>query len=377
MDVWKLKLKTRLPVVLLLMATVLFWSFYDRYEADGPVLLESPTQADATRMGGDVSESGGRFTLNVPESGTLAQVRFRLPTATDYRKIRVRARIKVDEVVRGKYAWRCARLLLVQYDAENKWIPGDHGVVSERGTKDWAEHEDVFEIFPGAAHVDVVLQQAGASGRAAFDRIDAQPVRVRASFVWWRVLFACAWLAAAVGYFTRCRLHRRRLKVLIFLNVLAILAGALMPGDWISDNAERLKAGLATVTKPVPVKTDAPQAGKPAEAPEKDSRQMDRFNAVVGDTHRTGHFLLFASLCFLVYLSAALERQHPVYFLKVGFDVLLFAAVTEALQFLTLDRSAGLGDLTVDFYGMLAAFVLFLIVRPLVRRIPVKKGLEV
>lgn len=362
----------RLPALVLLLATVLFWSFYDRYEADGPVLLVSPTQADATRMTGDVSESGGRFTLNVPESGPLAQVRFRLLTATDYSKIRVRARIKVDGVVRGKYGWRSARLLLVQYDAENKWIPGDHGVVSERGTKDWAEHEDVFEIFLGAAHVDVVLQQAGSAGRAAFDRIEAQPVRVRASFVWWRVLFVCAWLVTAVGYFTRCRLHRRRLKVLIFLNVLAILAGALMPGDWISDNAERAKASWAKLVQPAPPKVDSPPAAKPAVAPDKDSSQMDRFNEIVGDAHRTGHFLLFASLCFLVYLSAALERQHPIYFLKVGFDVLLFAAVTEALQFLTLDRSAGVSDLKVDFYGMLAAFALFLTVLPLVRRIQYK-----
>ena len=79
-----------------------------------------------------------------------------------------------------------------------------------------------------------------------------------------------------------------------------------------------------------------------------------------------GHFVLFASLCFLVYLSAALERQHPAYFIKVGLDILLFAAITEALQFLTLDRSAGLADLRIDLYGMAGALLLFLAVRPLI-----------
>ena len=75
--------------------------------------------------------------------------------------------------------------------------------------------------------------------------------------------------------------------------------------------------------------------------------------------------MLFASLCFWVYCSAALERQHPIYFLKVGVDILIFAAITESLQHLTLDRSAGLSDLKIDLYGMAATLLLFLAVRPL------------
>ena len=77
------------------------------------------------------------------------------------------------------------------------------------------------------------------------------------------------------------------------------------------------------------------------------------------------HFL--ATLCFLVYLSAALERQHPAYYIKVGLDVLLFAAITEALQYLTRDRTAGVADLRIDLYGMAFALLLFCLVRPLVR----------
>ena len=86
---------------------------------------------------------------------------------------------------------------------------------------------------------------------------------------------------------------------------------------------------------------------------------------MVGSAHHIGHFGLFASLCFLVYCSAALERQNPIYFLKVGLDILLFAAITEALQYLTLDRTAGILDLRTDLYGMASALLLFLAVRPL------------
>lgn len=370
----KHKLKIRLPALVLVLVTTLFWNNYDRYEATGPVLLASPSLTESSRSRGQVSERDGRFTLSVTEPGKWAEVRFKLPETATHSSIRVRGRIRVEGVVEGRYRWRCARLLLVQYDQGNKWIPGHHGVVAERGTQEWEYHEDVFEIHPDAAIAEVALQQAGTAGTAWFDRIEAQPVRVRTSFLWWRVLFAVMWVAAAIGYFPQCRLHRRKLKVLILLNVLAILAGALMPGDWIKDGVERGKTVWAKLAAPVPAVPLDTSPSDPATKKEPDDRQMDRFIGVINDTHRTGHFVLFASLCFLVYLSAALERQHPVYFVKVGFDVLLFAAVTEALQCLTLDRSAALRDILVDVFGMITALVLFLAMLPLVRRLRLKAG---
>jgi hypothetical protein len=104
---------------------------------------------------------------------------------------------------------------------------------------------------------------------------------------------------------------------------------------------------------------------------------MDWFMEMEVASHEAGHFVLFAMLCFLVYLSAALERQHPNYFFKVGIDVLLFAAITESLQFLTIDRSAGVRDLRVDLYGMAAALLLFLMVLPLIRHFRSKAALEI
>ncbi len=358
--------------MLLLLATVLFWSLYDRYELAGPVLLESPVLADGTDIRGDVSESNSCFVLQVPsdkKAGKSARINFRLPTATDYESIRVRARIKVDGVVAGKYPWSCVRLLVTQYDVNNKWISGHHGLVAEKGTKNWKKHEDVFDIFPGAVRADMVLHHSGIEGSAEFDRIEAWPVRIRASFVWWRTLFIVLWLLAAILYFRRCRLHSRKLRMLILLNAIAILYGTLMPGEWIATGSERVKAAIREHRTPEP-------APKKIQLVEKKpillSERMDWFVEMEVEAHQAGHFMLFASLCFLVYLSAALERQHPAYFFKVGGDVLLFAAITESLQFLTLDRKAGLADLRIDLYGMAAALLLFLVVLPLVRRFYVK-----
>ena len=363
----------RLPALALLVMTVLFWSLYDRYEPTGPILLEAPVLADGTKIRGDVSESNHRFMLRAQGAGKPARISFRLPSATDYESIRIRARIKVEGVVVGKYPWNCARLLITQYDANNKWISGHHGLVAEKGTKDWDHHEDLFKIFSNAVRADVVLQQSGFSGTAEFDQIEAQPARVRASFVWWRVLFIVLWLVAAGFYFPRCRLHRRRLKTLIFINVVAILAGTLMPGDWITSVSERVKGVVHELRDPEPA-PEIPSVETKSVRPQAPplQEQMDWFMEVEVEAHQVGHFVLFASLCFLVYLSAALERQHPVYFVKVGFDVLLFAAVTEVLQFLTLDRSAGVADLRIDLYGMMTALLLFLMVLPFVGRFCVK-----
>ncbi len=365
--------------MVLLLTTVLFWAFYDRYEADGPVLLGSPASFDKAVVHGEVSRISGRYVLSVPENGRAARVDFPLTEAVGRNRVRVRARIKVDGVLEGRYYWHCARVLLLQYDAKNRWIPGHNGIATVRGTKGWRWHEKELEIHPQTARITVTLRQGGLAGTAEFDKIEAYPVRIRKSFVWWRSIFSLLWLSAAVLYFPRCRLHKRKLRVLILLNAIAILVGTLMPGDWLDGGAQRVRAEWRKISRPPPVKKPSSVSAKPSGKPpvkvkEKENEiwKIDMFNKLVGNTHRTGHFLLFASLCFLIYLSAMLERQPSRYFLKVGFDMFLFASVTEALQFLTLDRSAGMDSLFVDMLGVVVALALFLVAQPFMMRMRVR-----
>ena len=354
-------MKLRLPAMLLLAATLLFWGWYERYEPAGPILLQSPSMADAARLRGDCTGTNGHFTLTVPSGGKPAGINFRLPDARRYERIRVQGRMKLDGVVTGRNPWRCARLLLIQYDADNQWIPGHHGVVAETGTRNWKAYEDVFELDPHAAQVDLVIQQTGSEGAAEFDRLVAEPVRLRASFTVWRSVFAAGWLSMAVLYFRRCRLHRRKLRVLILLNAVAIILGTMLPERWIDDTARYAQNEVAKVMENAPRPAKSAPAAPPAVRSDTEAR-IDQFSATVGGLHGLGHFTLFASLCFLIYLSAALERQPRDYFFRVAFDVLLFAAMTESLQYLTLDRTPGVRDWLVDVCGMAAAFACFLVV---------------
>jgi VanZ family protein len=349
------------------MVTLLFWGHYSRFEAAGSTLLTSPSITDATRMRGDCTETNGRFVLSVPSPGRTASLNFRLKNAATYDLIRVGAWIRVTDVVRGAREWRCARLLLTQYDQNDKWISAEHGVVTLYGTGEWAWHEDVFEIVPEAVHVDLVIQQIGESGTAEFDGILVEPVRFRRSFIPWQAVFSVLWAGMAALYYKRCRLNSRRLRILILLNALAILTGTIIPGEWISDSCEQLKTAFRNKIE---------QQHQASAVSLQEDHRIEQFNEMVSEVHVAGHYLLFTLLCFLVYWSAALERQHPVYFVKVLFDILIFAAITESLQYLTLDRTADVIDWRVDLWGLLTGLALFLITRGITagcRRLPVRK----
>ena len=351
----------RLPAVLLLAATLLFWGFYDRFERAAPVLLNAPSLTEASRVRGDCQENDGRFILSVPSPKKTARLNIRMPGAAEYEQLRIRGRIKVEGIQVGKYRWSCARMLLAQYDADNKWLPGHHTLKAEKGTHDWELHENVFDILPETEHVDVVLQQIGLSGVAAFDQLVVEPVRLRPSFIWWRSLFSILWLGMGLLFFRRCRLDRRKLRILILLNAIAILTGSIMPEKWIEGVTDGLKQ-VASKTVPKTDEGSRKPAGKPSPVHDRESKAIDLFNTAVGTVHQAGHFLLFACLCFLTYMCALLEQQHRAYFLKVAFDLLLFACITESLQYLTLDRTPGITDWMTDVYGMLSAFLLFVLV---------------
>lgn len=152
----------RLPAVLLLAASLLFWGLYDRYKAVGNPFFVPITLEHATAVQGDCSETNGHFVLKVGPGGKIARVRFRAPLASNRPKlIRVRGRMKTEGVVEGENGWNCARLILVQRDAENKWIPCEHGVFSLIETQRWTRGFAVLEVQENAQFIELQLEQTG------------------------------------------------------------------------------------------------------------------------------------------------------------------------------------------------------------------------
>jgi VanZ family protein len=347
----------------------LFWSFYDRYELAGPVLLQNPEITLGEHIRGNVSEENGVYRLQLSAAGKPAYIRFLLPNALNYKTIRIEARAKTEGVVPRDSVWRCARIVFFQYDQSNHWIPSNHALLTLKGSNDWKFYRQEFEIQPEADHVALVLEQSGSAGIAWYDQIVVEPVVLKKSFVWWQGLFVVSWLVLGTVFYWQFWRRARRFKFLILLNVFALLFGVLMPEQWITASSlwvkqqvKKKQQVVATVSKksvkkPEKVSDKKPQNFKPRHHTH---RVAEKFTQVVEKVHVMGHFLLFASLLFLLYLSAVFEQRRLIYFGATFLNLILFSAVTEALQFLTMDRSPGLGDLKIDFYGMLTGFILFI-----------------
>jgi VanZ family protein len=367
-DRWKDKLKLRVPAILLLAATLLFWGLYDKYESFGPVLFKAPVIADAYQVRGEVTESSGVFTLRVTDTGKRADLRFKLDRITKFSMIRVSGMIRTEHVVEGDHTWRSARILMTQRDEKGKWISVKHSLLPKQGTVPWTKQSKEFDIHPLTFSAELVIQQTGKSGTAQFKDIVAQPVKIKASFIWFRILFVITWAFMALLYYHRCRLNHRKLRILILLNTIAILFGTLMPGDWLGNIYQQLKQNasvsfLQPVASKIENKDKSAVSIKSSDIVEAKSMRIEQLNPVIANPQKLGHFVLFASLCFLVYCSAWIEKQHPVYYFKVGLDILLFAGVTESLQYLTMDRTPSVSDWIIDILGLLTAFALFLTVR--------------
>lgn len=349
------KLKMRLPAILLLAATFLFWANYDPCRPYGPVLLESPSLADAVYLEGNCSETNSVFTLNRSAGEVVPSIVFRLPDASNYRMIRLRGRLRAEAVVPGTYDFNSARLLLVQRDNKGRVVSRFDGQASGSGTFGWTQLLADYHVHRGVEQVEVHLVQEGKSGTAWFDSIEARPVRYKGRTHWIKNAFGGAWLVLGIFYFRRCRLHTRRLRHLILLNVLLILVGILLPTRVIQRGVHEMKQLISFVQfRDAPAKRSFVTAGPGFDLPA-------HFEETVGRS--IGHFLLFGSLSFLVLLSGALEGQSVSYYFKVAFDVLLFGAITESLQYLTPDRTVDMADLLCNAYGMLTAMVFFIVVR--------------
>lgn len=375
MDHWKDKLKLRVPAILLLVATLLFWGLYDPYGTVGPALIKTPILADAYQIRGDISEADGVLTLRVPNTGKRADLRFKLAHATEFSIIRVSGAIRTENVIEGKHTWRSARILLTQRDDKGKWISVKHSLPPKQGTAPWTKQTQEFKIHPLTFSAELVIQQTGKSGTAEFKDIIAQPVEVKASYTWLRNLFIITWVFMALVYYRRCRLNRRKLRILILLNTIAILFGTLMPADWLEGISQQLKQKasislLQPATSNVKSKATPTISIKSSGIVAAKSSWVEQFNPVFASPQKLGHFALFASLCFLVYCSAWIEKQHPVYYFKVGLDILLFAGVTESLQYLTTDRTPSVTDWIIDIFGMLTAFALFQTIKLTAQLIP-------
>ncbi|MDF7825101.1 VanZ family protein [Pontiellaceae bacterium B12227] len=349
----------RLPAILLLAASFFFWENYDPCRPYGPVLFDSAQLADAAMVEGDCSEIDSVLTLTRPPGGTVPSVVFNLPDVSSHRILRLQGRMRVKDVVPGNDDFQGARLKFVKRNKKGRPTGSDEEQIYGAGSFDWKTFRTDTYLHRRIKQVDILLTQQGQSGTVQFDSIEVRPVRLKGRTHWFKIAFGIVWVIFGVIYYPRCRLHTRKLRHLILLNVLLILVGVLLPTRF-------FQYGIPAIKKMIPfVQVEGHSVSEPFIAAGVGFDLPAHFQLTVAQSY--GHFILFGSLCFLVLLSGALEGQPKWYYFKVAFDVLLFGAVTESLQYLTPDRTVDMADLYCNAYGMLTAMVLFIIFKSLWR----------
>lgn len=247
-----------------------------------------------------------------------------------------------DGVAYVLVADRDARGLALSFDWE---IGKDHQLFPP---SPWAPYHAVQHPHPGTAAVAVRLVRMGVDGNLAARGVSLRPVREKGLFRALTAALQVAWVAffAWIAVLTWRIAPRPRLHAATLALAVVIIAALVAPMPDIAVTPSEIAAA----------RPDAPVAG-PASAPSTSVAPIPRSPPAwlrVGRGLRAAfpsderdHFALFAALGAL---AAIAWRGTPTW--VVGATVVGFAALTEALQWFTAHRTAGLDDLATDSVGI-------------------------
>jgi VanZ family protein len=252
---------------------------------------------------------------------------------------------------------------------------------------------------------------SGASGALWVDNIEVFPAQQKQTFLWWRLFFGGLWLATVTYGVCRIRLWQWDFGALILVVTFVLVLGLLVPSSTISNVAQREEAVSGTLlkgaktlsrfarssltsTEQPPIKSERPEAAEKTGSDRSAEMKRDSLTKHVTFLKEMGHFMLFAILAFVSFvsldrrLSQGSRAQQAVVFaessvversktnmyslLMLGLGLIVFSAATEVLQFLTLTRAPGIKDWVFDLAGIGFAFLFFLAYRYIRLRVRAK-----
>jgi len=324
--------------------------------------------------GGFDSSGGVRLGTRAGRGSSLV---FTFDDPRRFKFLRLAGRLRTEGIVVGDQPWDSARLLLVFTDRNGRRHWEYHPEVCKIvGTKQWRLCEGVFEVPDFAVSAEVVAENKAASGTLWVDDVRLTPAVEKPSRPFWRALFATLWCGVLVYCIWLAKLPRKVLGVAAIGVALVIIAGVAVPESAVERILNRgayvakaLVKGQVLSLYPSAVQTvrspDSPHLGPPAFVPPRPLRPDAVFAA-----KKMGHFLLFGLLAFVTFYSAALQRPGPSAAASPVADLptlilalLVFAAATEVLQFLSSTRGPSLVDWIIDAGGILVGAWVALLVR--------------
>jgi hypothetical protein len=364
--------------------------FFNRYEPwqpigselipDGGFSSPSATNAfggwsDLTRLVPDGGFNGSPGVVLTTTSNRTGTLRFTVYNLTNIPAFRVSLRAAAHGVVQGRKNYNVPKAVFYYRDTNGKSLYSlHHGVADLSKDTDWRYYKDFFPVPKNTVDARFHVVNDGIAGVFQVDDLSVTPVCTRPSAPWWKLFFGTLWITSFSVCLFALRPWTRRYGLLITATTLIILTGILLPGELLDNGIKKTNEWVKTtrshinppVQKPPAVsiaKTETAQPKVSPVKPKEDPLLIDLAGTVVDRAHLVGHFTLFSLLAFLCALSWIISPSILRRAFTVFTGLVLFAASTEVLQFITADRAAALSDLYVDTTGMAGAVILVLCLR--------------
>ena len=272
--------------------------------------------------------SGSACIKLTAQDDKAAYVKWTLSNPQDYPFLLLRAQMRTEGVVRGTNSWNAARLLLYFTDKNGKTNWNYHHVAgSLTGTSPWKEFEKVFPVPEYAATATLVVQNSSRSGMLWCDDISLRPAYKNSSYFLLRGILLVAGILLAISAIRSFGLLKNRGWIPLAIIAL-ILLGVLCSQYFL----EMIAAA---------------------------------FGFKVFWLKKLGHLFLFflLGLFSTAWANAAKKATGRItlslkQLVLIFTGLLSFAALTELLQFATLDRGPGTFDFYINTAGIIGGMAI-------------------
>lgn len=337
-----------LILLLLCLATFLFFKFHDRYETIGPELLANSrfehglAEWQYSRDNAPTVENGTDMAvLRSTTPSTLVHLSQRVTEPTRFELLELSADLKTLKVRRGDKHWKSARIVLLAYDHAGKaiyYLP--HTVVELDGDSDWEHYQRVFRIDEGTHEIRISAQLMQATGAMWVKNLSLRPVAEIKEFLRYRAILLTLWIAVAAWIFIS--LVRAR-NVTSGISLMAVIALGILVGVLLTGHAKKsIDRSLPAVLMPTE------QASSQSAPPTGSALRISTSNESGVNIYKVGHFGMF----FLLALVAFRDKKKDAALSPLLGYLLLFAFATETVQLFSEGREMRFKDFLIDSAGI-------------------------
>jgi len=241
------------------------------------------------------------------------------------------ADIKCKNVKPGVESYNRARLILMQYDRDGRWLNLSHQVASIYGTHEWDSYNKYFIINPETNKIIVSAELCHCTGSLWIKNIHLYPVIQTHAYTYFKIIILVIWAIYFIILLGPCFINIKNnivIRITLVLVFILIIIGVTIPSDMkfqITDYANELINSLGVVSE----------------------------GYFTLDLAKIGHFFFF----FLFGLVFSLLQKDESDTMVI-INILLLAGSTEIMQLFIDGRSFLLWDVIIDLNGAFYGFIL-------------------